>query len=238
MHFDPPLIEATFLRRYKRFLADVLLPDGSEITVHCPNTGSMKNCLAPETACWLSISDNQKRKYPHTWEIATTPAGHLAGVNTGRANQLVEEGIIKGVIGPLADYSSLRREVKYGAENSRIDLYLDKHTGNRPACYVEVKNVTLEEGDGQGYFPDSVSARGTKHLRELMGVVDQGFRAALVFCVQHNGITQVSPADHIDNLYGQTLREAIAGGVEVFAYAASLSATEIVLNSAIPVVVD
>lgn len=236
MLFDPPLQKAVLLRRYKRFLADIALPDGTELTIHCPNTGSMKNCLAPGQPCWYSTSESKQRKYPQTWEIATTPAGHLAGVNTGRANRLVEEAIENQVIVELGGYSDLRREVRYGEENSRIDFYLDGHA-QLPACYVEVKNVTLEEGGGQGYFPDSVSTRGSKHLRELMGVVAAGKRGVLCFCVQHSGILQVSPADHIDKVYGETLRLAVAAGVEVIAYGATLSSNEIVLNRPLPVVI-
>lgn len=226
MKFDPPLESGTLIKRYKRFLADVRLDNGDEITIHCPNTGSMKNCLSEGSRCWFSRSDNPKRKYACTWEIATTPDGFLAGVNTGRPNALVREAIENGVIRELQGYQSLRGEVKYGAENSRIDLLLES-PGER--CYVEVKNVTLGMGDGLGLFPDSVSTRGSKHLRELAHIAGQGHRAVLVFCVQHTGIDKVMPADEIDPEYGRTLRAAVAAGVEVLAYRAKLSDSEIVL---------
>ncbi len=224
------------LRRYKRFLADVRLPDGTEITIHCPNTGSMKNCVLPETPCWFSDSGNPKRKYRHTWEVATVPGDHLAGVNTGRANHLVEAAIHRGHIPELAGYASLRREVPYGQERSRIDFLLsDGDTG--PRCFVEVKSVTLMEAEGQGLFPDAVSARGSKHLRELADIARGGERAVLLFCVQHTGIEWVEPADAIDPAYGAALREAAAAGVEILAYRAEIRPSEasIALTRAVPV---
>ncbi|WP_027328572.1 DNA/RNA nuclease SfsA [Marinimicrobium agarilyticum] len=208
------------LRRYKRFLADVRLADGSEITIHCPNTGSMRHCVVPESPCWFSDSGNPKRKYRHTWELATTPTGHWAGINTARANPLVREGIESGVIEELQGYERIRAEVRYGQENSRIDFLLESDDGR---CYVEVKSVTLMEAPGQGLFPDAVSERGRKHLRELMEIVRQGDRAVLLFCVQHSGVEQVAPADEIDPAYGDTFRQAVAAGVEVYAYRADIN---------------
>lgn len=239
MEFSPPLQQAVLIRRYKRFLADIRLPSGEETTIHCPNTGAMTRCQVQGSPCWYSVSDNPKRKYPYTWEIASTPDGHMAGVNTGRANALVEEGIRNGVITPLQGYAELRREVRYGEENSRIDFLLTAgpEAQDQP-CYVEVKSVTLGMDNGQGLFPDAVSQRGTKHLRELIAMVKEGYRAVLLFCVQHTGIEQVSPADDIDPLYGQTLRQAVAEGVEVMAYQAEISPQRIKLVKALPVVLD
>ncbi|NIB42905.1 DNA/RNA nuclease SfsA [Pseudomaricurvus alkylphenolicus] len=234
MKIDPALEEGVLLRRYKRFLADVRLPDGKEITIHCPNTGSMKNCLAEGSPCWFSTSDNPKRKYPNTWEIATTPDGDLAGINTGRANALVVEAIESGVVAELQGYDELKTEVRYGEERSRIDILLSR---GDERCYVEVKNVTLCEGAGQGFFPDAVSSRGTKHLRELALMASQGHRAVLMFCVQHSGIESVSPAQSIDPEYANTLREVVAEGVEVVAYKARLDPTEIVLTEALAVAI-
>ncbi|MFL0796144.1 MAG: DNA/RNA nuclease SfsA [Cellvibrionaceae bacterium] len=237
MKFDPPLEKGTFLKRYKRFMVDVQLKNGEEITVHCPNTGSMKNCLAPGEPCWFSDSQNPKRKYRHTLEIVTTPDGHQAGVNTARPNALIEEAINDGTIPELQGYESLKREVKYGEENSRIDIFLEKGTEKEnQQCFVEVKNVTLCEEGGRGLFPDSVSARGTKHLRELMVMVAEGHRAVLCFCVQHSGIETVSPADEIDELYGKTLREAVDAGVEVIAYRVSMTASEFLVVKSLPIV--
>lgn len=235
MKFSPPLEQAQLRCRYKRFLADIRLLNGKITTIHCANTGAMTHCLVEDSPCWYSIAENPKRKYPYTWEIATTIDGHLAGVNTARANPLVREAIANGVITELQGYANVDAEVKYGTENSRIDFLLKSATA--PDCYVEVKSVTLGMGDGLGLFPDAVSQRGAKHLRELMAMVEQGHRAVLLFCVQHTGITRVSPADDIDLVYGKTLRQAMAGGVEVFAYSANISADEIVLVKPIKVMV-
>jgi sugar fermentation stimulation protein A len=218
LHLRP----AKLLRRYKRFLADLRLPDGREITAHCPNTGSMKNCVVENSPCWYSLSDSKTRKYPQTLELVSTPGGHIAGINTARTNLLVESALHKGAIVELAGYGMQRREQVYGNEKSRIDFLLEDHPDDPRRCYLEVKNVTLMETEGRGYFPDAVSDRGSKHLRELMGVVQQGQRGVLLFCVQHTGITQVSPADHIDPVYSRTLREAMAAGVEVLAYRATI----------------
>lgn len=235
MRIQPALSEAILLRRYKRFLADIRLADGREVTIHCPNTGSMKACIAEESPCWFSESDNPKRKYPYTWELATTPHGDLAGINTGRANALVVEAINNGVVSCLQGYESLQTEVRYGEEKSRIDILL---SNSRELCYVEVKSVTLSDGAGQGSFPDSVSDRGRKHLRELELMITQGHRAVLFYCVQHSGIERVSPADEIDPKYGQALRQALANGVEVYAYQADMSPNEIHLVRRLPVFID
>ncbi|MCW8885840.1 MAG: DNA/RNA nuclease SfsA [Motiliproteus sp.] len=215
MRFEFPLQQGVLLRRYKRFMADILLDDDSQLTAHCPNTGSMKNCNTPESRVWFWDSKNEKRKYPHTWELVEIDHQHWACINTGRANKLVVEGIESGVIEELQGYQKIRTEVKYGAENSRIDILLE---GVEQSCYVEVKNVTLLMEDGIGAFPDAVSARGTKHLRELAAEVEKGNRAVLLYCVAHTGIERVVPADHIDSEYGQELRKAVASGVEVYAY--------------------
>lgn len=214
---------ARLLRRYKRFLADVQLPDGSEITVHCPNTGSMKNCIVENSPCWYSLSDSKARKYPHTLEVVTTPGGYLAGINTSRANGLVMDALERSIIPQLSGYRLCQREQQYGKEKSRIDLLLGQHPQDKRSCYVEIKNVTLMEADDQGFFPDAVSERGSKHLRELMDVVQQGQRAVLLFCVQHTGIRRVRAAAHIDAVYTRTLRDACAQGVEILAYGAGIN---------------
>ena len=224
MEFAPPLQQGILLRRYKRFLVDVQLSDGSEITLHCPNTGSMRNCLYPGETVWFSTSDNPKRKYAHTWELMTTPNGSLIGIHSSQANALAEDAINKGIISELTGYDSLSREVKYGDENSRIDILLQ--AAQKPACYIEVKSCTLLE-DGQGYFPDAVSLRGQKHLRELMHMVSLGHRAVLLFVVQHSEITCVAPAAHIDPEYAKLLKVAVLAGVEVLAYRCEISPTEI-----------
>ncbi|MBX2807322.1 MAG: DNA/RNA nuclease SfsA [Cellvibrionaceae bacterium] len=235
MLFTPPLQTARLLRRYKRFLADIQLPSGEAITIHCANTGAMGECLVEGSPCWYSVSSNPKRKYPCTWEIATTTTGDLAGINTARANALVNEALMEGVIEALTDYKAIKREIKYGRENSRIDFLLSE--GATADCYLEVKSVTLGMAGGRGLFPDAVSARGSKHLRELAAIAAEGKRAVLLYCVQHTGIETVSPADHIDPEYGKTLRDAVANGVEVIAYRASISPQEIRLDKKIPVII-
>lgn len=212
MKFDPPLQQATLIKRYKRFLADVELPDGSQQTLHCPNTGSMKNCGAPGDPIWFSLSDNPKRKYPGTWELVQDAQGHLICINTGRANALVAAAITAHQVEALDGYGKLSREVRYGAENSRADLMLSE--GSQPDAFIEVKSVTLLE-NGQGYFPDAVTTRGQKHLRELMAMRLQGYRAVLVFAVLHTGITSVRAAAHIDPIYSELLAKAKQTGVEV-----------------------
>ncbi len=233
MIFEPPLLPCTFLRRYKRFLADVRLPDGSEITVHCPNSGSMRACQPPGVPAWITDSGNPKRKLPHTLEVIEVSPGVRCLVNTHRPNGIVEEALAAGVIPALSGYASLAREVRYGAESSRIDVLLSDP--ERGQCYVEVKNVTLGLGDGLAAFPDAVTARGTKHLRELMAMVAEGHRAVLLFCVGRTDITEVIPADDIDPTYGRALRAAAAAGVEIMAWGVSLDAQQVRLTHPVPV---
>ena len=227
MQITPELQSGKLIKRYKRFLADIELENGEIVTIHCPNTGSMKNCQFPEHKVWFSVSDNPKRKYSHTWELMATPENHLIGINTGRANKLAVEAIESDVITELSGYSDIKTEVKYGSENSRIDILLQ--SADKADCYIEVKSCTLRENE-QGYFPDAVTTRGQKHLRELIQVVESGQRAVLLFVVQHTGIRQVSPAKHIDPKYAELLIEAVTKGVEVLAYGAKLSPSNITIT--------
>ncbi len=233
MDFHATLIEGVLIRRYKRFLADVELKNGGVVTAHTPNTGSMQGCSAAGSPVWLKDSGNPARKYPLSWELVKTGEGTLVGINTALSNHLVQEGIERGTVRELQGYRRIRREVRYGAENSRIDLLLENDSAD--LCYVEVKNVTLVE-DGIASFPDAVSARGARHLRELAQMARQGCRAVIFFCVQRDDAREVRPADRIDPLYGKTLRDAMAQGVEALAYAARVSLDEIVLHRALPVV--
>ena len=235
MQFLPPLKPARLIQRYKRFLADVVTPEGKEITLHCPNTGAMTGCATPGDTVWYSTSDSKTRKYAHTWEITETQAGAFICVNTLRANQLVKEAIQSSVIPELCGYSMLKSEVKYGEERSRIDFLLQ--ADERRNCYIEVKSVTLAEED-YGYFPDAVTERGQKHLRELMSVVASGDRAVVLFAVLHSAITRFSPARHIDPKYAQLLNEAQSKGVEILAYKAELSADTMTLIEPLPVVLS
>ena len=236
MKIAPPLFPATFEKRYKRFFADVRTPSGELLTLHCPNTGSMKNCLVEGSPCWYSLSDNPKRKLPGTLEIVTSSQGNLAGVNTSRPNYLVREVIEADLVPELQGYNQIRTEVRYGEEKSRIDLLLEDRSLGQ--CYVEVKNVTLDMGDGLATFPDAVTSRGTKHLRELMAMVAAGHRAVLFFCVQLTGVQRMEVAAEIDPDYAATLSEAVAAGVEVIAWRASIGADQIVLDQPISCLQD
>lgn len=239
MRYQPALVKATLKRRYKRFLADVVVTEGEgrrerEVTVHCPNTGSMKNCIVPDSSCWLAVSNNPKRKYRYTWELATTPDGGLACINTHRANSLVEEGITNGVIEPLQGYTQIRREVAY-AGKSRIDFLLQD--GGRQ-CFVEVKSVTLSMGQGLGLFPDAKSERAIKHLEALIRMRVLGHRAVLLYCVQHTQIDRVAPANVIHPQYAEHLQRAAKSGVEIYAWRSRLSPSENTLAEELPVVLD
>ena len=223
------LYHGTLLRRYQRFLADVELDDGTLVTAHTPNTGSMQGCARPGSRVLLSKSANPGRKYPHSWELVHAD-GVWIGINTMLPNRLVWEGIENGTVAELAGYTQIRGEVPYGS-GSRIDLLLSGALG---LCYVEVKNVTLVD-DGLARFPDAVTARGQKHLKELMEVVRQGHRAVNFFVVQRGDGDRVSPADQIDPAYGALLREAAAAGVELIAYRALVTPSEIRLDQRLPV---
>ncbi|WP_166269782.1 DNA/RNA nuclease SfsA [Marinobacter caseinilyticus] len=220
MTFTSQLIEGRLIKRYKRFLADVCLPDGAIVTAHCPNTGSMSGCKPEQGRVWLTANDDPKRKLRYTWELVEAQPGMLACINTARPNHQARSAIEQGRIAGLSGYRLCRPEVRYGQEKSRIDLHLSGHDEWADA-WVEVKNVTLCEG-GTGYFPDAVTTRGQKHLRELMGQAAAGERAVLLFCVNHTGIQRVRPADHIDPTYGRLLREAADAGVEILAWQADL----------------
>lgn len=236
MEFIPALREGILLKRYKRFLADIETDDGSVLTLHCPNTGSMLNCCEPGWRVWFSTSDNPRRRYSSTWEMVENDSGELIGINPGRANYLVEEALEAGIVRELRGYSNRRREVGFGEENSRIDFLLERAEGNAVReCYVEVKSVTLGLGGGKGVFPDAITTRGQKHLRELIEIKARGQRAVLLFCVQHSGIDEVAPADYIDADYGSLLRKAASVGVELFAYKVMLSPQEIKVAHRVPV---
>ncbi|MEM5582344.1 DNA/RNA nuclease SfsA [Roseibium sp. AS2] len=213
MKFSAPLVGGRLVKRYKRFLADVLLEDGSAVTAHCANPGAMLGLKEPGSRVWLSQSDNPKRKLKYSWEVAEAD-GVLVGINTAHPNQLVEEALQAGRIEALSKFDSLRREVKYG-KNSRIDMLLEQAGGAR--TYVEVKNVHLMRQAGLAEFPDSVTARGTKHLGELADMVREGHRAAMVFLVQRPDCARLDLAADIDPTYADAFKSAREAGVEVYA---------------------
>ncbi|MFJ3484705.1 DNA/RNA nuclease SfsA [Pseudomonas sp. NPDC090202] len=228
MRFSPALEEGRLLQRYKRFLADIETASGERLTIHCPNTGSMLNCMLPGGSVWFSRSDDPKRKLPGTWEISETPQGRLACINTGRANKLVEEALLAGTITELNGFTGLKREVAYGVENSRVDFRLDYPTG---PLFLEVKSVTLGFDDSDvAAFPDAVTQRGAKHLRELAALAREGVRAVLLYCVNLTGVEAVRPAEEIDPAYAAALREAVAAGVQLLAYGVQLTPEEVRLD--------
>jgi sugar fermentation stimulation protein A len=235
MIFAKPLIPATWLQRHHRFLVDVRLDDGRELTAHSGNTGSMRGCSSPGMRVWLSDSENPRRKYRHSLELVEPSPGVWVGVNTQLPNKLVHEAIRQNVFDDFADYQTLQPEVRYGDENSRIDWLLRGQ--GQPDCYLEVKNVTLCEG-GLARFPDAVTTRGSRHLRELMRMREKGFRAAVVFCVQHSEARCFAPAVDIDPVYAETLREAQQAGVEIKAWKARISPREVALETALPIALD
>ena len=227
------MIEGRLLRRYKRFLADVELADGQQITVHCPNTGAMTGCAEPGSRVWLSVSESKTRKYPHTWELVETAMG-MACIHSARANKVVRQAFAEGVIPGFEDYPEIRSEVKYG-NNSRADLLLEGPAGR---IFIEVKSVTLCAQNGQGLFPDAVSDRGRKHLLELESVADDTTRAIMFFCALHSGVERVSAAGEIDPRYRDTLATVMEQGVEVMAWGARVTPGELVLDRSLPFSLD
>lgn len=226
----PPLIQGTLLRRYKRFLADVRLPDGTEVVAHCPNPGRMTTCQEPGWPAWVSHHDNPKRKLKYTWELTRNPHDAWILVNTARPNRVAVEGIRSGAIAELQGVGQLKTEVRYGA--SRIDIAL----GDR--CLVEVKSVTLEHAPGHASFPDAPTERGRKHLGELVQAADEGYRAVLLFLLSRTDCSSVRPADSVDLAYGNALRAANAAGVEVLAYRLDIDDTRITVGDRVPVILD
>lgn len=234
MRFETPLLPGTLITRYKRFLADVRLADGTMVTAHCPNSGSMLSVNTPGSEVWLSRSTKASRLLPYTWELIRVGEA-LVGINTGWPVRLVEEALAHYRLPELAGYTSRRREVRYG-RNSRIDLLLE--APSRPTCFVEIKNVTLKKGIGRDVpvsFPDAVTARGTKHLVELGNVVRQGGRAVMLYVVQRVDADRLAFAGEIDRVYADSVCMAQAAGVEMYCYRCSVDTDGIALTDAIPI---
>ena len=228
MNWEKPLIEATMLKRYKRFLADVSI-EGSVLTAHVPNTGSMVSCWEPDWKCALSVSDNPNRKMAHTLELIHNGESWI-GVNTGNANKLAKIWLTQNLLSELSGYKSIQPEKKIG--QSRVDFFLEGHA-SEPDCYVEVKSVTLRVNN-QAQFPDSVSERGQKHLRELMDIKKSGLRSAMLFIVQREDIVSFAPASQIDSEYAKLLKTAHDAGVEILVYGCSMKPDSIGLKGSIP----
>lgn len=236
MHFDAPLIPATLVRRYKRFLADVVLDTGEVTTVHVANPGAMTGLDRPLSRVWLSDSRNPQRKYPLTWELVETDLGNgpeLVGVNTGHPHQLVAEALEVGLIPQLRGYASVRREVRYG-QNSRIDFLLEDPV--RPACYLEIKNVHLMRQPGFAEFPDCVTERGARHMRELAAMRRSGARAVLLLVVQISSADRFAVAADIDPGYATAFAQARTGGVEILAWRCNVGLDGIAIAAPVPIV--
>jgi len=230
MKFHSPLERGQLVQRYKRFFADVRLDDGRQVTAHCPNPGAMLGLNMPGLPAWLSISDAPHRKLPHTLELVEVDGG-LVGVNTMHPNRLVAEALAEDLIPELTGYAEVRREVRYGA-NSRVDFLLS--SPDRPACYLEVKNVHLSRGGSLAEFPDCVAARSLKHLRELSREVQEGARAVMLFVVQRLDCGRFDTAGDIDPAYAAGLIDAAGRGVEILCYGCDITTAAIRVARPIP----
>lgn len=240
MRFASELVPATLIRRYKRFLADVEMADGTILTAHVADPGAMTGLQAEGARVWLSKSPSITRKLPYSWELIEADFGNaqeLVGVNTMHPNPIVAEALAAGVIPELAGYASVRREVKYGrvinGKGSRVDFLLEDPA--RPPCYVEVKNVHLMRRTGIAEFPDSVTARGAKHLDELAEMVASGARAVMLFVIQIGSARSFALARDIDPAYARAFDKARAAGVEALAWTCSLSRDEVRLERSVPI---
>ena len=230
MKFDDTLLAGRFVRRYKRFFADVILDGDVAATAHCANPGSMKGCADIDAPCWVSPARNPDRKLRYTWELASHD-GAIVSVNTARANAIVDEALHAGRVAEALGYPDIRREVVTG--DSRLDFLLSRGDGQ---LWIEVKQATMSVGAGVIAFPDAVTTRGKKHLEELMALRATGARAMLLFCVARTDAVALRPADEIDPAYGETLRRAANAGVEIVAYKCAIEPSQsITLATAIPI---
>jgi len=230
MQFPSPLARGVLVQRYKRFFADVVLDSGAAITAHCPNPGAMLGLNRPGLTCWVSASDNPKRKLAHTLELVEADGG-LVGINTMWPNKLTAEALSNGVIAELAGYPTVRPEVKYGAA-SRVDFLLT--APDRSACWLEVKNVHLSRTPGLAEFPDCVAARSSRHLKELEAMVAAGDRAVLLFVVQRTDCEAFCACAELDPAFARGLDQAADAGVEVLVYGCGLSIGGVSITHAIP----
>lgn len=232
MRFQSPLVPGTLLRRYKRFLADVRLSDGAEITAHCANPGAMTGLAEPGMRVWLEPNDDPKRKLRYGWRLVELPGGHLAGIDTAIPNRVVGEALRERRVPALAGYGTVRPEVRVGA-SSRIDFMLSGP--GLPDCYVEVKNVHLRREGDWAEFPDSVTKRGAKHLDELAALAGQGARTAMLYLVQRTDCARMRLAEDIDPGYAAAFARARAQGVEAIAHAAHIDMEGVRLDRPLPV---
>ena len=238
MRFASPLLRGTLRKRYKRFLADITLDDGREITAHCANPGSMMGVAPQDAPVWVSEHHGKGRKLPYSWELVSVD-DTLVAINTGNPNKIAHEAIAKGMIPELAGYAQIRPEVKYGA-SSRIDLLLEGGKGKRAGrpCYVEIKNVHLMRQPGLAEFPDSVTTRGAKHLAELSAMVESGARAVMLYIVQRGDCARLAPAADLDPGYAAALAEAVKAGVETLCYDCEITTSEVVLRKPLEILLE
>lgn len=230
MRFQTPLVPARLIRRYKRFLADVQLPDGTEVTAHCANPGSMMGLAEPGMRIWLEPNDDPKKKLKYGWRLVELETGFV-GVDTSLPNRLLRSALRDGAVPGLTGYAQVLPEQKYG-QNSRVDFLL--RDPNRAEAYVEVKSVTLSRQHGLAEFPDSVTARGAKHLQELSRVARNGARAVMLYLVQRTDCTSVALAADLDPTYAAGVCEAQAAGVEVLCFDCAITTGAVTLGRALP----
>lgn len=230
MDFPSPLAHGRLVARYKRFFADVVLDDGTEVTAHCPNPGAMLGLNTPGLGAWLSRSDDPKRKLAHTLELVEADGG-LVGINTMHPNRLVAEALAADAIRELTGYASHRREVRYGT-NSRVDFLLEG--SGRPPCWLEIKNCHLRRAGTLAEFPDCVAARSLKHLKELTAMAEAGQRAAMLFVIQRTDCDAFAACADLDPAYARGLAEAAARGVEVLAYRCEISPQAVRIAGRVP----
>jgi len=227
MEFKEKLVHGTLIRRYKRFLADVILDDGTEVTAHCTNSGSMKSCLEDGAEVYLTPVNDPKRKTKFTWEMIKIN-GDWVGINTGNPNLLAFEAVSSGLIPGLRGYTTVKREVKFN--DSRFDVYAEN---NDEQCFIEVKNVTMKEGK-YARFPDAVTTRGQKHLKTLIEVKSMGIRAVMLYIIQRPDVEIFAPATAIDPDYSKLLKQAVKKGVEVIPMQARVTPEKIELVKQLP----
>jgi len=232
MRFQTPLVPGTLIRRYKRFLSDVRLDTGEEVVAHCPNPGSMMGMVHPGLRVWVEPNDDPKKKLKYGWRVTELEDGTMVGIDTAVPNRVVKEALLAGKIAEVAAYKTIRPEQNYGT-NSRID-FLCQQDG-LPDTYVEVKNVNMIRDGDWAEFPDCITARGTKHLHELMHVVQAGKRALMLYLVQHTGAGRFKVAADIDPEYATAFSQAKSGGVEVACYTCDVNLKEILVDRALPV---
>lgn len=229
MEFSSPLTQAVFLKRYKRFLAEVLVNNQENRVIYCPNMGAMTGCDILGSRIWFSHSPNPRRKFPDTWELVEVDAGYLVSVNTTYSNQLTVEAIANGTIQELQGYTHIAMNPPE-IEEDVFDILLEKRPATQEKmvekCYIQNESVTLGDEIHRGFFPDATTEKGTAKLKALMHAKDKGHRAVLLYCVQHTGIRRLFPADHIDSTYGSMLRQAMIKGVEIIAYRLEISLSE------------